>query len=185
MSSAMDPNLKYWLGFNLVKGIGPAKLRTLLDLYGSIADAWKVSEHGLVQAGIDRRTINGFINTRATVDLDTELGNVLKAGIKLLVWDSKNYPRYLKEIANPPPLIYMRGDISEADQWAVAIVGTRRLTTYGRQVTMELVHGLVHNKITIVSGLARGIDTIAHKTAVEMGGRTIGVQGSGLDDFRI
>jgi DNA processing protein len=181
MSSAIDPNLKYWLGFNLVKGIGPAKLRTLLDLYGSIADAWKVSEHGLVQAGIDRRTIDGFINTRAAVDLDTELGNVLKAGIKLLVWDSKNYPRYLKEIANPPPLIYMRGDISEADQWAVAIVGTRRLTTYGRQVTMELVHGLVQNKITIVSGLARGIDTIAHKTAVEMGGRTIGVLGSGLD----
>lgn len=174
--------LKYWLGFNLVKGIGPAKTQALLDYFGGLAQAWRASEAQLEGIGIDRRTIKAFTETRSSVDLDDELARTVAAGIKLIAWDSPDYPRYLKEIPDPPPLLYVRGDIREIDQWAVAVVGTRRLTAYGKQITRELVAGLVKSKVTIVSGLAKGIDSIAHIAALELGGRTIAVLGSGLDN---
>jgi DNA processing protein len=181
MSDDVVPNLKYWLGFNLVKGIGPAKLKLLIDRFGSAAAAWQVSESSLAATGLDRRALETFLRTRASLDLDDEMQKVINAGVEMLVWDSKGYPKYLKEISHPPPLLYVRGEIREEDEWAIGVVGTRRKTAYGRQVTTDLVRGLVNNKVTIVSGLARGIDSIAHKAAVEMGGRTIAVMGSGLD----
>ncbi len=174
-------DLKYWLGFNLVKGIGPAKVQALLDYYGSLANAWRANEFELQKIGLDRRAIQTFLETRQEVDLDVALARVEQASVSLLTWEMSAYPNYLREIPNPPPLLYYQGELREQDQWAVAVVGTRRLTSYGRQVTQDLVAGLVQNNITVVSGLARGIDAIAHKTAVELGGRTLAVLGSGLD----
>lgn len=174
-------DLKYWLGFNLVKGIGPAKVQALLDYYGSLANAWQANEYELQKIGLDRRAIQTFLETRQAVDLDLALARVEQAGVSLLTWEMPTYPKYLREIPNPPPLLYYQGELREQDQWAVAVVGTRRLTGYGRQITQDLVAGLVQNNVTIVSGLARGIDAIAHKTAVELGGRTLAVLGSGLD----
>ena len=181
MSKDVELNLKYWLGFNLVKGIGPAKLKVLIDRFGGVEAAWRASDGDLAALGLDRRTINTFLQTRSSVDLDSELQKVRNARADLLVWDSPGYPKYLKEISHPPPVLYVRGAIHETDEWAIAVVGTRRKTAYGRQVTTDLVRGLVNNNVTIVSGLARGIDSIAHKAAVEMGGRTIAVLGCGLD----
>ena len=175
------PDMKYWLGFNLVKGIGPAKVQALLDYYGSLANAWQANEFELQKIGLDKRAITIFLKTRQEIDLDTELARLERANISLLTWETEKYPSYLREIPNPPPLIYYQGEILEQDRWAVAVVGTRRLTAYGRQVTKDLVAGLVQNNITVVSGLARGIDAIAHKTAVDLGGRTLAVLGSGLD----
>lgn len=174
-------DLKYWLGFNLVKGIGPTKLQALLDYFGSLDTAWRATELQLQKIGLDRRAIQTFLETRSELDLDQCLARVEAARIVLITWESPEYPTYLREIPNPPPLLYLHGDLQEIDRWAIAVVGTRRLTRYGRQVTQDLVTGLVQNNITVVSGLARGIDAIAHKTAVEMGGRTIAVLGSGLD----
>lgn len=176
-------DLQYWLGFNLVKGIGPAKVQTLLDYFGTLAAAWDATEHQLQKIGLDKRAINTFLKTRAELDLDAEMARIEKADVQLLTWNSDGYPSYLREIPNPPYLLYMHGHLIEADQWAVAVVGTRRLTAYGRQVTKDLVAGLVRNNITVVSGLARGIDAVAHKTAVEMNGRTLAVLGSGLDSI--
>ena len=175
------PDLKYWLGFNLVKGIGPAKVQALLDYYGSLTNAWQANEFELQKIGFDKRAIKTFLQTRREVNLDVALAQVQAADVSLLTWEMDSYPSYLKEIPNPPPLLYYQGELLEQDQWAVAVVGTRRLTSYGRQVTRDLVAGLVQNNITIVSGLARGIDAIAHQTAVELGGRTLAVLGSGLD----
>jgi DNA processing protein len=183
MADENVPGLKYWIGFNIVSGIGPAKLRALLDHFGSLADAWQANPWQLQQIGIDRRSVENFLETRSTIDLDAEYERVKKAGIRILVWESPDYPKYLKEIPNPPPLLYMKGQMTAGDQWAVAVVGTRRLTAYGRQVTQDLVRGLVNNNITIVSGLARGIDAVAHQAAVDAGGRTIAVLGSGLDNL--
>lgn len=174
-------DLKYWLGFNLVKGIGPAKLQAMLDYFGDLGAAWGAGEAQLKRVGVDRRAISSFLETRSELDLDAYLERVEEANITVLTWESEAYPRYLQEIPAPPPVLYVGGKLQEADQWAVAVVGTRRLTEYGRQVTRELVAGLVRNNVTIVSGLARGIDGISHKTALEMGGRTIAVLGSGLD----
>lgn len=183
MSNNHQPDLKYWLGFNQVKGIGPAKVQALLDFFGDIKAAWQANEHQLKQIGIDRRTIQGFLHGRNTMDLDAELARLEADGIWLMAWDSPQYPRYLREVPNPPPLLFGRGELLEADQWAVAVVGTRRLTAYGKQVARELVGGLVRNNVTIISGLAKGIDSIAHQIAIDMGGRTIAVLGSGLDNI--
>ena len=175
------PNLRYWLGFNLVKGIGPAKLQALIAYFGDLSDAWRATESQLKKIGFDQRTITSFRDTRSGLDLDRLLAQIQSSGITLITWDSPEYPTYLREIPNSPPLLYMVGRLQEIDQFAVAVVGTRRMTTYGRQVTRDIVTGLVSNGVTIVSGLARGIDGVAHQAALDMGGRTIAVLGSGLD----
>jgi DNA processing protein len=174
-------DLKYWLGFNLVKGIGPAKVQALLDYFGNLGTAWHASELQLQKIGLDQRTIQSFFEARSQLDLDVILAEIEAKQIQLLARQSPDYPAYLQEIPNAPPFLYMQGGLQEIDHLAVAVVGTRRLTAYGRQVTRDLVTGLVRNGVTIVSGLARGIDAIAHKTALDMGGRTIAVLGSGLD----
>jgi DNA processing protein len=173
--------LKYWLGFNLVKGIGPAKVQALIGYFGSLDSAWHASELELRKIGFDQRAIDSFLTTRPTLNLDACLSQAEAAGVTLLTWDSPGYPTYLREIPGAPPLLYMHGTIQEVDRWAVAVVGTRRLTSYGRQATRDIVTGLVRNGVTIVSGLAKGVDAIAHQTALDAGGRTIAVLGSGLD----
>jgi DNA processing protein len=174
---------KYWLGFNIAKGIGPAKLQALLNYFGTLENAWHAPEMQWKKVGLDGRTIRSLRATREQEDLDKRMVGLKNAGISLTTWQTGNYPTYLREIPNAPPTLYVKGEIIEADQYAVAIVGTRRLTSYGKQITRDLVRGLVAKGITIVSGLARGIDTIAHRTAVEMGGRTIAVLGSGIDEI--
>jgi len=172
---------KYWLGFNLVKGVGPAKIQALLNHFGDLQSAWHAREEQLRRIGFDKRAIDSFLTTRTEIDLDRSLADVQSIGVSLLTWQSDTYPSYLREIDGAPPLLYVHGSLEEIDRWAVAVVGTRRLTSYGRQVTQELVTGLVLNGVTIVSGLARGIDAIAHKAALDHGGRTIAVLGSGPD----
>jgi DNA processing protein len=181
MPVAANPDLKYWLGFNLVKGIGPARLQALLDYFGTMERAWHAGSSELQRIGIDQRSSRNLAEARAALDLDRELARVERSGTRLLTWNTPGYPRYLREIPAPPPLLYVRGELTEADQWAIAVVGTRRLTSYGRQVTRQLVSGLVSAQVTIVSGLAKGIDAVAHRTALEQGGRTIAVLGCGLD----
>lgn len=176
-------DLKFRLGFNIVKGIGPAKMNALQGYFGDFERAWHATELELNKIGVDRRTIRSFLETRKTLDLDAAMAKVDAANVTLLTWDSSTYPSYIRNIPGSPPLLYVDGDISEADRWAVAIVGTRRLTSYGRQIARDLTIGLVNNGVTIVSGLARGIDAVAHKTALEMGGRTIAVLGSGIDSI--
>ncbi len=173
--------LKYWLGFNLVKGIGSAKLNTLLAQFDDIERAWFATRPELVKLGVDKRAIANLERARDELDLDAQLAAVERANVTLVHWHSAEYPDYLREIDGAPPLLYLRGSLEDIDRWAVGVVGTRRLTAYGRQVTQELVQDLVHNGVTIVSGLARGIDSIAHRTAVEAGGRTLAVLGSGMD----
>ncbi len=175
--------LKYWLGFSLIKGIGSAKVRALQDHFGTLAAAWQAHEHELLRIGLGQSASDSLITSRTQLNLDQEWDKLQKQGVQLLTWDTPTYPRYLAEIPNAPPVLYVKGELLERDQWAVAVVGTRRLTAYGRQVTHELVTGLVRQGITVVSGLAKGIDTVAHKTAVESGGRTLAVLGSGVDNI--
>lgn len=177
------PSDKYWLGFNLVSGIGTAKLQALLDHYGSIEAAWNASDVQMQRLGLDQRSRQNLIEARQSLDLDQKLAQMHKAGLILLHWAAEEYPAILREVPTPPPVLFMHGRLQETDQFALAIVGTRRLTSYGRQIAKELTAGLVRHNITIVSGLARGIDAIAHKTALEMGGRTIAVLGSGTDEI--
>jgi len=99
----------------------------------------------------------------------------------VMTWEDSDYPRRLKEINQAPPVLFVNGSINVEDDWAVAVVGTRRVTAYGRQVTAEIARFLAQNGVTVVSGLARGVDAIAHQTAIQAGGRTIAVLGNGVD----
>lgn len=172
---------RYWLGFNKVKGIGPVRLQRLIDHFGSLEAAWAAPAASLRAAGLDRRTVGAIEQTRPDIDLAAEMSRLSDLDVRLLTWDDPGYPAYLREVPHAPPVLFMQGEVTTADRWAVAIVGTRKLTRYGRQVTRDLVAGLVRFGVTIVSGLARGIDAVAHQTALELGGRTIAVLGSGLD----
>lgn len=174
-------DLKYWLGFNRVKGIGPTRLQSLLDRFGTVEEAWGAKEPQLYAAGLDKRAVASMIEARQTFDLDAFVDEVERSDCQVLTWDSPDYPSLLRQISAPPPVLYVRGSFEPVDQWSVAVVGTRRLSAYGRVITQKLVSSLVANGVTVVSGLARGIDAIAHKTAVEQGGRTLAVLGSGVD----
>ena len=173
--------LKYWLGFNYVSGIGPAKIQALLGYFGSLEKAWNATDSQLRDIGFDARAIQSLNETQQNFDLDQYAQRVESSGVSVVTWGSPEYPELLREIPAAPPLVFLRGQLEPIDRWAVAVVGTRRLTAYGRQVTHDLVAGLVSNGITIISGLARGIDAVAHRTAIEGGGRTIAVMASGID----
>lgn len=169
------------MGFSKVAGIGPVRLRALLDYYGHIETAWQANPGELRAIGLDRRSLENLIKVRATLDLEAELKKLEKLGVTVLTWESPNYPNPLKNISNSPFTLYVRGELLPQDEWALAVVGTRRASAYGKDCTRMLVHGLVESGVTIVSGLAYGIDTEAHNTAVKAGGRTIAVLGCGVD----
>jgi len=174
-------DLRYWVGFNIVRGIGPVRLRALLDYFGDVERAWHAPPEALRSAGLDRRSLENLLETRAALDLDRELERIAATGAQVLTWESPSYPRLLHEIADPPPVLYVKGTLTEEDAWAVAVVGTRRASTYGREVTRRLTTTLARSGITIVSGLARGVDAEAHRAALKAGGRTIAVLGCGID----
>jgi DNA processing protein len=174
----------YWLGFDLAKGIGPARVRRLLEHFGSLEEAWHATASNLEAAGLDRRTIRQLVELRRKVDPAAELARLDKLGIAMLTWDDGDYPALLaqlREIDQAPPVIYLRGSLVEADEWAIAVVGTRSVSAYGRQVTYQFAQELASHGLTVVSGLARGADAEAHRAALETGGRTIAVLPCGLD----
>lgn len=171
----------FYLAFSRVKGIGPVRLRLLLSRFGSLADAWQANRLQLAGAGLDQKSVDALVAARKTIIPQRELEIVERAGITALTWADEGYPRLLRQIDDPPPALYVRGAILDADAWAVAIVGTRRATVYGREVAAMLAGDLARNRITIVSGLARGIDAVAHQAALDAGGRTIAVLGCGVD----
>jgi DNA processing protein len=178
----LSSELRYWLGFNKTKGIGPLRLRALVEHFGSAQTAWAASQAALRASNIlDDRSLYSLLHTRPTLDLDAELRKLDKLGIRVLTLDDADYPAELRKITDPPPVLYVRGTLLDVDQVAMAVVGTRRATAYGKNATQAIVATLANQGITIVSGLAHGIDTVAHQTALDEGGRTIAVLPCGLD----
>jgi DNA processing protein len=172
---------KYWVGFNLVKGIGSVRIQAMLDRFGSLELAWQAPVDVLRSAGLSEKIITNLIKIRSEIDIDKILEKIDGLGIQVITRLDENYPRLLKEIDQPPPVLYIKGSFTLKDDWAVAIVGTRRVTSYGRQVASEVANQLARQGVTIVSGLARGVDSIAHDAAIRAGGRTIAVLGCGVD----
>lgn len=172
---------RYWIGFNLIKGIGAVRMQALIQHFGDLELAWSAPPAELAQAGLSLKVIERIVQARQNVDLRKLWNKIEAQGIQILTWEDEAYPQRLKEIEQPPPVLYVRGEYLPEDVFSVAIVGTRRVTAYGRQITEELAAFLAANGITVISGLARGVDVIAHQTALKAGGRTIGVLGSGVD----
>lgn len=173
--------LKYWVGFSGIPGIGRVRIFQLKEYFGSLQDAWKAPEGKLKQAGLDSRSLDALVTLRPRISLDTDMERLHSYKVKALACEDPGYPAKLKEIYDYPPVLYVRGDLPVQDEPCLAVVGTRRPTIYGRQVTEEIVADLARSRITIVSGLARGIDSVAHRAALDTGGKTIAVFASGLD----
>ncbi|MFC1944892.1 DNA-processing protein DprA [Chloroflexota bacterium] len=173
--------LNYWMGFDLIPGIGRARFARLIEHFGDLERAWSASPAELAAAGLDKKLVDSIIALRPKISPEDEVSKLERHKVRALTWDDPEYPARLKEIYDLPPLLYMRGELTDDDRWAIAVVGTRRPTAYGREVTERLVRELVASRVTIISGLARGIDTVAHRAALDAGGRTIAVLGCGLD----
>jgi len=177
----MIDSKRYWVAFNRVMGIGPVRLRALLDAFGDIEAAWNASESDLRASGLEARALANLLEARARIDLDEELSRIRSLGYQVITWEDQGYPERLTEIDAPPPAIYVWGEVTPQDRWAAAVVGTRHPSPYGVAVARDLAAVLAAGGVTVVSGLARGVDAIAHQAALEAGGRTLAVLGSGLD----
>lgn len=178
---ATNNELKYWVGFSKVPGIGRVRISQLKQHFGSLQDAWKAPEGKLKQAGLDLRSVDALLSLRPTISLDAEIEKLERYRVRALTCDDADYPPALRQIYDYPAVLYIRGTCPPWDETYLAVVGTRRPTIYGRQVAQEIVTDLARSKITIVSGLARGIDSIAHRATLDAGGKTIAVLASGLD----
>jgi len=176
-----ERDLRYWIGFNKVSGIGATRLRALLDHFGDLELAWQASAHDLHNAGLDQRSLENLLHARRELDLDREVERMQRARVQVLTWEDADYPRNLREIYNAPPVLFVRGKIEKLDEWAVAVVGTRQASVYGKEAARMIGTGLAQAGVTVVSGLALGIDTVAHRTCLDAGGRTIAVLGCGVD----
>lgn len=170
-----------WLALNSVKGIGAMRFRGLLEKFGSAHAAWRATPSQLKESGLQQSVVENLVSYRPTVDFARLTADLDRYKVTALIWEDETYPRRLKELDQAPPVLYVRGDLMPEDEWAVAVVGTRGVTTYGRQVAEELGIFLAQNGITVVSGLARGVDAIAHQAALNAGGRTVAVMAHGLD----
>ncbi len=178
----MNNSVKYFIAFNQFhEKIGPQRIKKLLNYFGNLKDAWQTSESELINAGLEESSAKEVCAGRLTIDPEKELEKVINEGLDVITILDENYPALLKEIYDPPAIIYVRGQIKPEDEKALAIVGTRNPSPYGQQTASFLSGQLAQTGLTIISGLARGIDTLAHLTALQNNGRTIAVIGSGLD----
>lgn len=171
----------HWLALSLVPGIGGATARRLCERFGCVEAVFDASDEELL--GVSRITEEIVARLReASLDsLEAEIVELADEGIEVLTWDDAEYPSNLRQASDAPPLLFVRGDITLADEKAMAVIGARQPTPEGAQAAESVARGLAQRGYTIVGGLASGIDTAAHKGALEApGGRTLAVLGSGV-----
>jgi len=173
----MDRRLA-WVALNALPSLTPRRLRLLLARLGGPVEAWEASLPEL-SAALGEEVARKIAEERVKVDPERELSLVRRHGARVITWEDGDYPAPLSEIPDPPPVLYVLGELREEDAHGMAIVGTRRCTSYGRLVAGRLARELAARGITVVSGLAPGIDTAAHRGALEAG-RTVAVLGTGL-----
>ncbi|MEP6672470.1 MAG: DNA-processing protein DprA [Chthoniobacter sp.] len=172
------------IALNMVPGVGPVRLRRLLETF-------ETPEQVLLARAAQLRAVNGvgqevaeaIAGWQDKVDLSAELKRISDFGAKVIIQESPEYPRMLREISNPPIVLYVWGELIERDQHALGVVGSRQTSHYGLECAKKLSYQLAYAGLTVVSGLARGIDTAAHQGALAAQGRTVAVIGSGLMDL--
>lgn len=181
-TAAAADSLACWVALSQVPRLGAARFRLLEAHFdGDLTRAWRASPRELRASGIGGAAASGIAAARADTSPDAELERLAQYGVTALTWQDDVYPARLKETPDPPPVLYLMGTLLPQDETSIAVVGTRRPTDYGRRVTDGLSAALAQRGITVVSGLALGIDTGAHAAALRGGGRTVAVLGNGLD----
>jgi DNA processing protein len=175
-------NLQYWLALNSLPDIGPVVARNLLSAFGSPDNIFNMTIAELRQVqGVGEYKAQKIISFNGWDHIKREIEKAEKNNVRMLALDNPDYPAGLKQIHGAPVILYVKGDLGGSDKYAIAIVGSRRSTDYGRQVADGMAYKLASSGLTVVSGMAMGIDTASHKGALNAGGRTIAVLGSGLD----
>jgi DNA processing protein len=176
-----ETELKYWVGLSGFKGMGVKRFRLLRQYYGTAKKMWQVGPSGWKKVGVGDRLIKNWASWWQDRDLDEEMIELEKRLIKGIFFEDNKYPKLLKEIDNPPFIIFGRGRIEKLGQPSLAVVGSRQVSEYGQQATKRLVRQLVAKGLIIVSGLARGVDSLAHRVCLNSSGTTVAVLGHGLD----
>jgi DNA processing protein len=173
---------RYWIGLSLVPDVGPVMSRRLLALMGTPQNIFSAGTKDLLSLkGFRKETADHIRNFRLWDEVERYERETEKKGIKVVGYNDPHYPAPLKEIEASPIVLYMRGEYLPDDRFGIAVVGSRKYTDYGEAVTQRLAGELSAAGFTIVSGMARGVDTLSHKSALVSGGRTIAVLGSGPD----
>ncbi len=178
----MNEETFYWLALSLIPGVGSTFFKRLLDRFKTPEAVFRASKKELLKVeGIGEKVVGALQNGPSEKRVKRELSLLKEVGGTLLTLQDVAYPKRLRDIYDPPPLLYLRGELRKQDELAVSIVGSRRTSPYGRWVTEKISRDLVRHGLTIVSGMARGIDSLAHWGAISEGGRTIAVLGCGVD----
>lgn len=171
-----------WLALNSIKGLGPVRIKSLLDAYGSPEDVFKESRSTLAKMpGLPAEALELFGQPDLFAQAQAQASLCASIGVRILTLADEDYPPLLREIFAPPPVIFVKGQQNVFTGKAIALVGTRRASSYGLSAAAFLAREAVARNLTIVSGLALGIDTAAHRTCLECGGCTIAVLGCGID----
>jgi len=173
----------YFNAFNAIPQIGSVRMRKLLNFFPDLKTAWDAPPAELNACGLEEQVVSKILETRQSFDLAAEFERLANLHVSLLTWGDEDYPKLLREISNPPMALYILGQRKALDGTAIAVVGTRKYSAYGKQAAGELVAGLVRANLIIVSGLALGIDALAHSSAVEHSGRTVAVLACGVDNI--
>jgi DNA processing protein len=174
-------DLKYWLAFSQFPKIGPKKFAQIRQYFPSLKYAWEAFQVELVEAGLPENLVAEFIAKRRTINPDSELEKLNQEKLQVVRIIDDHYPKLLREIYNPPYLLYYKGDLNNLNEHALGVVGTRKITNYGRQATELIVSQLIEQNFIIVSGLALGVDAVAHHVCVQHKKTTVAVLGGGLD----
>ena len=174
---------KYWIAFSSIESIDSAFIMHLYNYFGDIEAAYNANEREFQNIdGLSVKKAQNFVEARKNLDIEKVFNEVEKRSIGFLTFEDENYPQMLKEIYNPPAVLYYKGDLSRINfNKTLAVVGSRKSSTYAKDALKLILSGLRNTDITIVSGLAAGIDTTAHNLAIELGLKTIGVIASGFD----
>ena len=173
--------LKYWVAFNRISGIGRGCFKAMGAHFGTLSETWRAGLTELRAAGLDTGAAQNIATRKLQIDLDVEMETLIGSEPRAITWHDDEYPERLKEIYDLPSVLYLRGELLPQDARSILLVGTRAPTAYGREAAYELTLDIASAGVVIVSGLARGVDAIAHRAALEAGQRTIAVMGSGID----
>ena len=174
---------KYFAALNSLEKITPLRFSRLLKFFENDAEKiWKATRQDWQKAGLEFKAISEIFVEKEKIEPNAILAKLQKIGARVLTIVDEDYPKFLREIYDAPPVLLVRGEFPIAvDEYAIAVVGSRVLTNYGRQATHEIARDLAAAGISIISGLALGADATAHEAALEVGGRTVAVLGNGID----
>lgn len=175
----------YYIAFNCLIDFTYQQYRLLLESFGFLSKAFFSGYSDLIKSGLSSKTASSFIKKRKDFNIKRVLNQIEKEEIKICIFSDNEYPKLLKNIYNPPPLFYYKGSLNIDWDFSLSVVGSRKMTFYGEKVISNLIPTLINNNIIIISGLAVGIDSLAHKISLNNNGKTVAILGSGLNYYSI